>query len=264
MIVNYVVLAIFALAVLLPVLWMLGAALSPKLNGEVVLTQPQWSNFRDAWVQADFSRHLLISMGLCAVVVAVTCVITPLAGYALAILKVPGASWLFPLFLAGIMIPLEGIVVPLYFDLRSYHLSGSLVGLAVAQIGLSVSFGVFWMRASFAALPRAIVESAAIDGAGVLATLRRVALPIVKPGMITMALLVFMWTWNDYFLAFVLINDPEQLPVTVALGSFSGRHTSETNLLSAAAVLVALPVVILYAFFQRQFISGVLSGALKG
>lgn len=263
---NYFVLALFAVIVIVPVLLLLGAALSPKSNGGVDFRHPQirWANFVDAWVQSNFGEHLLVSLVLSVSVVLVICVIAPLAAYAFAILKIPGGRFLFPLFLAGIMIPLEGIVVPLYFDLRSYHLTGSLLGLIVAQIGLSVSFGVFWMRAAFVAIPGAIIESAQIDGAGSLRTLSGIVLPITRPAVITMALLTFMWTWNDYFLAFVLMNNPDQYPVTVALGDFTTRYTTELNLTCAAAVMLSVPVVVLYALFQRHFIQGVLSGALKG
>jgi raffinose/stachyose/melibiose transport system permease protein len=134
----------------------------------------------------------------------------------------------------------------------------------IAHAGLGVSFGVFWMRATLQAVPRELVESAELDGAGRLRLLWSIVVPVIRPGLITMVLLMFMWTWNDYFLAFVLINDEAKMPVTLALGSFSTRYTQQLNLMAAAAVLVALPVLILYMFFQRQFIQGVMSGALKG
>lgn len=265
-IVNYGVLGLFGLVVAVPVLILIGAALSPQANGGVDLAHPQlrWSNFTDAWAQSDFGRHLLVSLVLSVSVVVVICVIAPLAAYAFAVLKIPGGRFLVPVILAGIMVPLEGIVVPLYFDLRSYHLTGSLLGLIVAQIGLAVSFGVFWMRAAFLAVPSAIIESAQIDGAGSVRTLASVVLPVTRPAVITMALLTFMWTWNDYFLAFVLMNNPNEYPVTVALGDFTTKYTTELNLTCAAAVMLSIPVVVLYALFQRHFIQGVLSGALKG
>ena len=262
--VNYLVLTIFAAAVMLPVGWLLLAAVSPKSNASIDLANLRPRNFVDAWVQADFGLHLTNSLIICVCAVAITSVVSILAGYGLTILAAPGRRFLFPLFLAGIMIPLEGILVPLYYNLRSLGLTSSLVGLITAHVGTGVPFGVFWMRATLLAVPRELVESAELDGAGRLRSLTAVVLPVVKPGLITMLLLMFMWTWNDYFLAFVLINDESRMPVTLALGSFSTRHTADLNLMSAAAILVSLPVLILYMFFQRQFISGVLSGALKG
>jgi raffinose/stachyose/melibiose transport system permease protein len=260
---SYVILAMFSLVVVLPVGWLLLAATSPKANAGVDLTDLRLANFADAWVQADFGRHLLNSLTICVGAVLLTSVLSILAGYGLTILAMPGRGFVFPLILAGIMIPLEGILVPLYYNFRSVGLTSSLSGLVIAHSGLGISFGVFWMRATLLAIPRELIESASLDGAGRLRTLVSIVLPVIHPALTTMVLLMFMWTWNDYFLAFVLVNDETKMPVTLALGSFSSRYTQQLNLMSAAAVLVALPVLILYMFFQRQFIQGVMSGALK-
>ncbi|MCT1478876.1 carbohydrate ABC transporter permease [Microbacterium sp. p3-SID336] len=261
---NYAILTAFAAAVLIPLGVLVLTALSPSKTGKISLTDFRWDNFVTAWVQTDFGRHLAVSAGITVATVVIVVVITPAAAYALSLLKAPGHRWVFPLMLVGLLIPLEGIIVPLYFNLRDAGLTGSPISLVVAHVGLSTSFGVFWMRASFRAVPGALVESAKLDGAGDLRTLISVLLPILNPAIVTLALLTFMSTWNDYFIAFVLINDPEMLPVTVSLGSFATRTTNEDNLMAAAAILVATPIVILYLIFQRRFIAGVLSGALKG
>jgi raffinose/stachyose/melibiose transport system permease protein len=260
---GYAILVLFSLIVLLPTVWLVLAAVSPKANAGVDLADLQFGNFVTAWQQADFGRHLVNSLIICVGAVVLTGVVSILAGYGLTILEMPGRRIVFPIILAGIMIPLEGILVPLYYNLRSVGLTSSLVGLIIAHSGLGVSFGVFWMRATLAAIPRELVESGELDGAGRLRLLTAIVLPVIRPALTTMVLLMFMWTWNDYFLAFVLINDEAKMPVTLALGSFSTRYTQQLNLMAAAAVLVALPVLILYVFFQRQFIQGVMSGALK-
>lgn len=262
--VNYVVLGIFAALVVVPLVLLLLTALSPKASGEPVLTNLRWDNFATAWNQSNFGSHLLISATVSISVVLVTIVITPLAGYAIGILRIPGHRILFILFLAGIMIPLEGVIVPLYFTLRATPFASTIFALLIAHSGLSVSFGVFWMRAAFRAIPVNLLESARIDGAGPFRILRSIVLPLTQPSIITLGLLTFMWTWNDFFLAFVLINNPDQLPVTVALGQFATKYTNQINLMSAAAILVAVPIVAIYIVFQRRFIEGVLSGALKG
>ena len=261
---SYVILALFSLAVVLPVCWLLLAATSPKANAGLDLTDIRLSNFADAWVQADFGLHLMNSLIICVGAVVLTSAVSILAGYGLTIVGMPGAKIVFPIILAGIMIPLEGILVPLYYNLRSVGLTSSLFGLVLAHTGLGISFGVFWIRATLQAIPRELVESGELDGAGRMRLLLSIVLPVIRPAVITMVLLMFMWTWNDYFLAFVLVNDETKMPVTLALGSFSTRYTQQLNLMAAAAVLVALPVLILYMFFQRQFIQGVMSGALKG
>lgn len=263
-VVSYAVLTFFSLAVLLPVGWLLLAATSPLANAGVDLGGIRLANFVDAWVQADFGRHLLNSLTICVGAVTLTSVLSILAGYGLTILEMPGSKIVFPIILAGIMIPLEGILVPLYYNFRAVGLTSSLPGLIIAHAGLGVSFGVFWIRATLLAIPKELVESAQLDGAGRFRVLVSIVLPVVQPALVTMILLLFMWTWNDYFLAFVLVNDESRMPVTLALGSFSTRYTQQLNLMAAAAVLVALPVLVLYLFFQRQFIQGVMSGALKG
>lgn len=262
--ISYAVLVGFAIVVMIPVVMLILTALSPELNGQIVLTDLRWGNFVTAWNQSNFGSHLALSLVLTASASLATVVISPMAAYAIGIVKIPGHRALFVLFLVGIMIPLEGIIVPLYYTMRATPFASTVGSLIIAQIGLSVGFGVFWMRASFLAIPPSLLEAASIDGAGRFRIFRSVVIPLAGPAVITLGLLTCMAVWNDYFLAFVLINNPDQLPVTVTLGDFTNKYSTAINLMSACAVLVALPIVLLYLFFQRRFISGVLSGALKG
>ena len=254
----------FSVVIIIPMLLLLSAALSPFQSGQMSLADLQWSNFVVAWNESNFGSHLIVSLTICLVVVVSVLIITPLAAYAIAILNVPGSKFVFALTLAGLMIPLESILVPLYFTMRSLPIASTSATLMIAHIGLNVSFGVFWMRAAFLAIPKSLIESALIDGASSFKIFRMIVLPITNPALITLGLLTFLWTWNDYFLAFVLITDPDKLPVTVALGEFASKYTNKYNLMSATAVMVALPIVLLYIFFQRRFLEGVLSEALKG
>ena len=135
---SYLILTLFSLAVVLPVAWLLLAAMSPKANAGVDLTDIRLRNFVDAWVQSDFGQHLLNSLVICIGAVVLTSLVSILAGYGLTILAMPGAGIVFPVILAGIMIPLEGILVPLYYDLRAVVLTSSLVGLIIAS-GLVVA-----------------------------------------------------------------------------------------------------------------------------
>ncbi len=263
-IMSYFILFAFSTIVIVPILILLSAALSPLQSGQMVLNDLQWSNFPVAWKESEFGSHLIVSLTLCFFVVIIVLLVTPLAAFALAVLKVPGSKIIFAIVLAGLMIPLESILVPLYFTMRSLPIASSSTALIIAHIGLDISFGVFWMRAAFLAIPVSLIESAVIDGATPFKIYRLIILPLAMPAMITLGLLTFLWTWNDYFLAFILITDPDNLPVTVALGDFATRYSNKYNLMSATAVMVALPIVLVYIFFQRRFLEGVLSGALKG
>ena len=131
---------------------------------------------------------------------------------------------------------------------------------------MGISFGAFWMA------HRVPPRSPSTLGRGRPGStgptrgpqLWRVYLPVARPPLLTLVLLSFLWTWNDYFLALVLVSDPAHQPITLGLGAFSGRYLVQINLLSAAAILVSLPVIVLrYFLFQRQFIRGILSGAVK-
>ncbi len=261
---SHLLLILLAASVLFPLAWIFGVALSPDSTGTLDLAHPQWSNFVSAWQQAGFTRFLRSSLIITGTVVVVSTVLAVLSGYAFGVLRVVGEKVLFPLILFGIMIPMESFVVPLYYDFLSFHLTDTYQGIILAHVGMGVSFGAFWMRAAFRSVPASIGESAEIDGAGTWTTLWRVYLPISKPAVITLVLLGFLWTWNDYFLALILVSDPAHQPLTLGLGAFSGRYLVQYNLLAAAALLISIPVVVLYLFFQRQFLRGMLSGALKG
>lgn len=261
---NYTVLTLLAAAVLFPVAWIIGVAVSPNTSGTLDLGHLQWSNFVDAWQQAGFGHYLKSSVIITGSAVAISTVLAILSGYAFGVLGVVGEKLLFPLMLFGLMIPTEAIIVPLYYDFQSEGLTDTYQGIILAHVGMGVGFGAFWMRAAFRAIPVSIGESAQMDGASSWTALWRIYLPIAKPAVLTLILLSFMWTWNDYFLSLILVSSPSHQPLTLGLGAFSGRYLVHVNLLAAAAVLISLPVVILYLFFQRQFLRGMLSGAIKG
>lgn len=260
-VVNYVVLSIMALVVLWPVGTFIAAALSPDRAGRASLDL-QWGNFVTAWTEADFAQSMLVSATITIVVVVVGVILAILGGYAFGVLGVIGDRVLFPLVLLGMMLSLEAIIVPLYYQFRTFGLTNNIVGVMLIHLGMGVPFGVFWMRAAFRALPRGIFESAELDGAGAMRTLWSIAVPNIMPAVYTLILLSFMWTWNDYFLSLVFLHGDNQT-ATVALGVFQGKYVTQINLMAAGGILVAAPVLILYVFFQRRFISGMLAGAIK-
>ncbi|MBN9194291.1 carbohydrate ABC transporter permease [Microbacterium sp.] len=258
---NYVILTVMALIVLWPVGTFIAAAVSPDRAGRPS-ADLQWGNFATAWTNADFARSMTVSLTITVVVVIVGTVLALLGGYAFGVLGVVGDRVLFPVILLGMMISLEAIIVPLYYQFRSLGLTDSLLGVILIHVGMGVPFGVFWMRAAFRALPRAIFESAEMDGAGPLRMLWSIAVPNLMPAVYTFILLSFMWTWNDYFLSLVFLHGDNQT-ATVALGVFQGRYVTQINLMAAGGLIVAAPVLILYVIFQRRFISGMLAGAIK-
>jgi raffinose/stachyose/melibiose transport system permease protein len=263
---NYAILILFALIALYPVYGVLVTALGApgEPAGFRFPTGLHFENFSNAWTEGHFSQYLRSSALVSVSVVAVSTVLSIMSGYAFGVMRFRGATLLFYVFLLGLMIPEEAMIVPLYFDLRDLGLTDTYWALILPQIGMSVAFGSFWMRAFFSATPRSLLEAARIDGASSWTTLWRVLVPFGRPAILTMMVLVFMWTWNEFLLALVMVSSESRRTAPLGLAFFQGQHTSDLTLLSAGAVIVATPVVLVYVVLQRHFIRGMLTGAVKG
>ncbi|MFF5720988.1 carbohydrate ABC transporter permease [Streptomyces buecherae] len=264
---TYAILALFTVVSLTPVLGILATALGPQSSLSTGFTLPDdglhWGNFADAWTRGHFGTYLRNSALVTLSVVAVATLLSVLAGYAFGVMRFPGSTVLFYLFVLGLALPQEALVVPLYFDLRHLELTDTYWGLILPQAAQSLAFGVFWMRTYFRGSARSVIEAARIDGANSWTTLWRVLVPMARPAISTLVVIVFMWTWNEFLMALVMVSDEAHRTVPLGLAFFQGQHSSETALLAAAAVLIALPVVIVYVALQRRFIAGMLSGAVK-
>jgi raffinose/stachyose/melibiose transport system permease protein len=252
---THVMLALFSVLALAPLLVVVLAAMHPSgaiLSGVGLPDSFSLSTFRTAWNEGGF-RQLMTSSAIVAVAVV-----------AFGTMRFPFADLLFYVILTGIVVPFESLIVPLYYSFRNVGLTDSYWGLILPQTGLSISFGVFWMRAFFRSLPPELSDAARVDGATSWRILWRVLVPIGRPAIVTMVLLVFMWTWNEFLLALVMISDQTHRTAPLGLSGFQSRYGVDVPGVSAAAVFVAAPVVILYVLTQRQFLRGMLAGSIKG
>lgn len=250
-----------------PLLSMLSAALQPQgsiPSGLAIPTDPQWGNFVDAWRVADITPLLVSSLALVAVVVPVVALIATMAGYALGQLNIPGGNIFFLLLLFGLTLPHEATIVPLYYQMRDYGLLNSRLGLMLALIGIFLPFAVFWMRAHFLSVPRELIEASSIDGATAWAGFRHVQVPLALPAISSMCLLLFLWTWNNFLQAIVLIDDPGKRTMAGALLNFVGQYSTDVVLLNAGSLLIMAPTIVVFLLFQRQFSKAMLAGAVKG
>jgi raffinose/stachyose/melibiose transport system permease protein len=263
---GYVILGTFSLIALLPLAGIVLTSLQDQanLNAFGSFDGIHLGNFSAAWNDGHFGSYLKSSAIVTVTVVVVAGFLSILSGYAFGMMRFRGSQVLFYVFLLGLMVPMEAMIVPLYYDFRDLGLTDTYWGLILPQIGLSVAFGTFWMRAFFRGVPRSLVEAARIDGASTWFTLWRVLLPLARPAVLTMTVLLFMWTWNEFLLALVMVTQEGLRTAPLGLSFFQGRNTSNLTLLAAGSVIVATPVVILYVFLQRHFIRGMLSGAVKG
>lgn len=263
----YAFLSAAAAVVVLPMISIVSVSLQPASSTQTGLVwpeDPQWSNYVSAWTTGRFSVLMTNSAIVASFVVPIGVTVSVLAGYAFGTMRFPGRNVLFYIFMIGLVMPFEATIVPLYFQLRSLGLVDNYFGVILPQIGLYSAFGIFWMRQFFMSSPPALVEAARIDGANSFRILRSVLLPISWPPILTLATLMFIWSWNEFILSLVILNSPSNLTAPAGLGLFVGERLSDIPGLSAGAVIVSLPTIFLYILLNRKIISGILQGAVKG
>jgi raffinose/stachyose/melibiose transport system permease protein len=269
----YGVLALFSVLAIYPVLSILFLALHRKtdlVTGFAFPTRLDLSSFKAAWTEGRFGTGFKSSFIVAAAVTLVSGVLSIGTGYAFGTMRFIGDRIVFPIILLGIIFPYEATVIPLYYDFQNVpllhlHLLNTYWALILPQIGQSVAFGTFWMRAFFRSTPRSLIEAARIDGATSFGVLWRVLLPQARPAVMTMSVLVFTYTWNEFLLALVLVSGSQSHQTApLGLSFFAGAvRAGDPTKVAAAAVLVAAPILVVYLFLQRHFVRGMLAGAIK-
>jgi len=265
---NYVILTLFLLIILIPIVGLVFSAF--KTDAEVTkgpLALPseiRLDAFKDAWTTGRFNFFFRNSMIVTVVVVIVSVFLSTLTGYAFAMLPLPGRKLIYPLLLLGYMVPFEAVIIPLYHMMNRMGLTDTYWALILPQVGLSVSFGTLWMTSFFRSAPRELVDAAAIDGCNRWQLLWRILWPLARPAVLTLVVLIFMWTWNEFLLALVMIQKETMRTLPVGLAFFQGRYSANIPLMAAGSLIVAGPILLVYILFQRYFIRGMLGGAVKG
>jgi raffinose/stachyose/melibiose transport system permease protein len=258
------ILLLAAVVTLYPLIVLVSTGLSPGSGSGGISFGPRLSlsAFEYAWKSGDFSRYMLNTAIVTISVVVISTVVAVLAGYAIALVKPPGARWVLYTAVFGFMLPVEALIVPWYYQFQSAGLVNTYWAMILPQAAQSIAFGTFWMYVAFRSIPRSLSESAVIDGASRLALLWRILVPNVGPAVKTMAALVFLWTWNAFLLPLVMVSNQSLYTVTVGLSTFQGAHFNNYAALAAGSCLAALPVVLVYLFAQRSFIAGLFAGSV--
>jgi raffinose/stachyose/melibiose transport system permease protein len=260
--VTYFVLVLFAAFALIPLLGVVLTAVTPgsSSSGFRIPESLDFGNFSEAWTRGHFGTYMLSSIVVTLTVVVVTTVLSVMAGFAFARLKFFGSNIVFYVILAGLLLPAEAFIIPLYYNLRSVNITDTYWALILPQIAQSLAFGIFWMRNQFISFPGEVIEAARLDGATDLRTLWQIVVPPSTPSIMTMCLLISMWTWNEFLIPLVMVTQDTLRTAPLGLAFFQGQHLTDYALLAAAGIIIAAPIVILYFFLQRRFISGMLGG----
>jgi raffinose/stachyose/melibiose transport system permease protein len=265
---TYIILTIGCVVAIVPFLVTILASLKTKrelVQGVLSLPETaQWSNYSTAWTQGNFDRFFVNSILVAVGVVVPSIFLSAMSGFAFARYRFRGSKLLFNYFLIGLVIPLQAMVIPLFYLLREMHLLDSLWALILPQIGLSMSFGTLLMRQAFLSIPREIVEASICDGASSWETLWKIMFPLSRPIVGTLGLLFFIWTWNEFLLPLVVNIDPNYHTLPVGILYFQQRWTSDIPVIAAGSTIIFAPLIVMFLIFQRQLVKAITAGAVKG
>jgi multiple sugar transport system permease protein len=259
---------VIALA-LIPVLWLVSLSFKTPaavLDPSFLPSHWTWSNYHGILTSSQFLRPLVNSIGIGLISTFISVVLASMAAYAVARLQFPGKSVLIGLALLIAMFPLIALVTPLFTIERSLGLFNTWFGLIIPYVAFGLPLGIYTLSAFFREIPWELEKAAKMDGATPFQAFTRVIAPLAAPGMVTTAILVFLACWNDFLLAISFTSTISSRTAPAAMEYFSGGSvfTVPTGPISAAAVVITIPIVIFVLFFQRRIVAGLTSGAVKG
>lgn len=265
----YVLLGAGALVMVTPFLFMIGTALNPE---RWIMPYPPtiWpqgatlNNFVRAWDEAGLQRYALNStiVGLGTVVLAF--VVSTTSAFAFARLRFPGKEVVFNLYLVTMMIPDMIALLPKFQVMRDFGLVNSWTGIWIIYVSGAVAFNTFLLRGFFEELPRELEEATYLDGGGPWTVYFRILLPLTKPALATLAIFTFLGSWDDFWWARTLLQDPDLRTLPIGIQLFFNAHGTQWSTVFAATTLATLPEIVLFLLFQRYFVAGMRAGSLKG
>jgi len=241
-----------------------------KTNGELltnVLSLPQSLSFENYARTLD-KMHYFRSLGNTVLLsdVSVTLIIlfSSLAGWKLCRTKTRLSKFIFGLFVFSMLIPFSSIMIPIYRVILALKLKNSLLGLSLVYAGLGVSMAVFLYHGFVKGIPQELEEAAEMDGCGQLQVFRYMVFPLLKPITATVCITNVLWVWNDFLLPLIVISDNKKYTLLLSTNTLFGQYSSDWTAILSALIIAALPVIVFYAFFQKQILRGISEGALKG
>lgn len=257
------------LATLLPMVWVLVSSL--KTKKEMIRSpwklpeEMQWGNYLEAWERGNFGQLAKNSIVITVTAVFLMLVLSAMIAFALSRYKGKLGKAVLLYLLIGQTISAAMIIFPIVILLRSLGLGGSHLGLILTYTAGGLPFAAFVMQGFFAGIPRELYESGEMDGAGEMRLFTKIALPLAKPAVATVLLYQFMWVWNEFVLAFTVIDKVEKRTIIVGLYSVvNGQLQTNYVLAFAGAMIVSVPIILVYLCFQKYLIQGLITGAVKG
>lgn len=261
------VLGLFVLFALVPVYLSVVASLRDERDlfaSPLSVPWPlNWSNYATVWIDNQFASYFLNSLKISLLTTLLVLIVAPLAAFAFAKLRFRAREALFGAFLIGLVVPAPAIIVGLYGNLARLDMLDTHSGVILPQAALLLPFAIFMLRSFFQELSDELVEAARLDGASTLRIFWSIALPLTGPALRSMALIVFLFAWQEYLLPLVVIQNDLLKPLTVGTATFQGRYGVNYAGIATAGVITFLPVILLFLMLQRSFTRGLAAGAVK-
>jgi multiple sugar transport system permease protein len=256
-----------AFLALFPMVWMVAASLmrSGEANSyppHILPQDPTLEHYRVLFTRLNLGRSLLNSALIAFTVTAISLIVNSMAGYALAKLRFRGRDRLFRVLVAGLVIPVQVAMLPLFLVMKQLGLINSYWGVIIP--GMASIFAIFLIRQYATSIPDDLLDAARIDGASELRIYWSIVLPVIRPILATLAIWTFLSTWNDFMWPLIVLSDERRYTLPVALANLSGEHVQDTELMMAGSVLTVLPVLLTFLFLQRYYIQGIMAGSTKG
>jgi multiple sugar transport system permease protein len=263
-----VALLVGAFLMLAPFLYMIGTSFKPhafvlELPPRFIPSDPTWDNYVRAISSNNFGRYFLNSLLVATSSTAVVVMLSSLLAYAFARWDFPGRQLLFYTMLGTMMIPTLVLIIPQFVLAKNLHLLDSLWGLVVVY-SAGTAFNMFLLRGFFEEIPQDLFDAATIDGAGAFRTFWSIALPLARPALAAVAIFSFLGAWDEFTWALTAINNQDLYTLPIALRLFQQQHGTEWGVVFAASAIAVLPTILVFVIFQRHFIKGITSGAVKG
>ncbi len=257
-----------AVTCVFPLLWMISSSFKTQetifKDMSLIPQSFHFENYYQAWIEGGFGKYFLNSVFYTVAVVLGIIIISSLAAYAFSRLHFPGRNLIFYVFMAAMMIPIQGSFVPLYVLLNALHLRNTRLGYTLAMINVGLSTSIFLLKTFFDKMPKELEDAARIDGCSKLGIWWNVALPLAKPVLAVVVVYNALNVWNEFMLALLIFDSRSLMPLQVGLMSFQGEFVTKYPLLMAGLTTAALPIILVYLLMQKYIVKGVTQGAVVG
>lgn len=265
---TYAILIFFALINIYPIFWMVMNSFKTErqisINSFSLPKSLIFSNYTKAWNAVSLGNSFMNSFIVAGISVLITVSIGSLAAYFISRFEFPGKKLIYSFFIFGLLVPIHGTLVPIFILMRNIGLVNTRISLILPYVAFNLPLTIFILSSFMKSLPKAVEEAAIVDGAGYLRIFWSIILPMSRPALATVGILNFVYNWNEFSFALVLINDNDLMTLPLSLSLFSGQFSTDYGMQMAGLSMALIPIIAIYLLMEDQLVKGMSAGAVKG